>query len=301
MIILYNIAFSLFCLFYLPTFFLKKKSHDHLWERFGSIPSPKKEGNKLLWLKEGKKIFWLHTVSLGESLAAVALIEEIRRRFPNIQFAFSTTTRTGRAVLEKIRKEGEILFYFPLDLSWVTRRVVQKLEPDIFATVETEIWPNLILALKQKNVPILLLNGRISKQSFRRYRWIRWAIREALRGIDLFCMQYPEDGERIRNLGGDPEKIHIVGNMKFDLSVPLEGTSSHEVRRRLGLKEEEMLWVAGSTHPGEEKSILEIYQVLSRTDPHLRLLIAPRHPERTQEVVGLIGAFHRPTTLFSEN
>jgi len=238
---------------------------------------------------------------LGESLAAVALVEEIRKQFPNIQFSFSTTTRTGRVVLEKLRKEDEVLFYFPLDLSWVVRRVVQKLDPDIFATLETEIWPNLILALKEKNIPILLLNGRISKKSFRRYRWVRWAIRDALKEIELFCMQYPEDGERILKLGGRPEKIHIVGNMKFDLSLSPEGVSSHEVRRRLGLEAEETLWVAGSTHPGEERSLLEIYQVLSRNHPNLRLLIAPRHPERTKEVVKLIGTFHRPATLFSEN
>lgn len=288
---LYSIAFFLFCLVYLPTFFIKKKSGDHLWERFGSVLSQEKKG----------KIFWLHAVSLGEALAAAPLVEEIRNRYPEIRFAFSTTTRTGRAAFGKLRTPQDILFYFPLDFTWVIRRLLKRLKPDIFATMETEIWPNLLLTLKRHNVPALLLNGRISEKSFRNYRLIRWALQRPLVAIDLFCMQYQEDARRIQALGADPRKIHVVGNLKFDVRIPKEEGVSDGVREKLGLKPEEILWIAGSTHPGEEKWILEIYADLLRTHRNLRLLIAPRHPERAREVVKLIDTFHWKALLFSEN
>ncbi|MBI4435925.1 MAG: 3-deoxy-D-manno-octulosonic acid transferase [Candidatus Omnitrophica bacterium] len=292
MVFLYNIAFLLFALLYLPTFFLKKKSHDHLRERFGFLPKVKRSEGKILWL---------HTVSLGEALAALPLIQEIRKSFPNVQFAFSTTTKTGRTILEGIRKEDELLFYFPFDLSGVVHRVVRTVKPHLFVTMETEIWPNLILVLKKANIPIVLLNGRISKKSFRGYRWIRWALKGPLQRIDLFCMQHALDGDRIRALGADPTRIRILGNMKFDLvAVRGQETSSDGMRERLGLAKGEKLWVAGSTHPGEEKSLLQIYDGLSKDYPHLRLLIAPRHPERKREVVKLIQTFHREASLVSE-
>jgi len=292
MTLLYNIAFILFALFYLPTFFLKKKSQDHLRERFGFLPKVARSDGQTVWL---------HTVSLGEALAALPLIQEIRKTFPDVHFVFSTTTKTGRTILEGIRRKEELLFYFPFDVSSVVRRVVRTVHPHLFVTMETEIWPNLILALKKENVPIVLLNGRISKKSFRGYRWIRWALSGPLQKVDLFCMQHVEDGNRIRALGADPEKIRILGNMKFDLLAGREeGISCDGVREKLGLEKGEKLWVAGSTHPGEEKFLLEIYESLSNDYPHLRLLIAPRHPERKKEVVQLIRAFHREASLVSE-
>ncbi len=291
MFVLYNIALFLFCLFYLPIFFLKKKSGDHLGERFGSVPEKRGAG----------KVFWLHAVSLGEALAASEFVKDLRIRFPSIRFAFSTTTRTGRLALEKIRARDDTLFYVPLDFGSVVERALERIKPDYFATMETEIWPNLIYALKRARVPIFLLNGRISKKSFRRYRWVRWALSTSLEKIDLFCMQYPEDGDRIRQLGAPPEKIHVVGNMKFDLTLAKEEVPLEALREKLGLLQEEKLWVAGSTHPGEEKALLEVYTILSRDHPTLRMLIAPRHPERTKEVVKLIATFHREASLFSEN
>ena len=293
MTVLYNIAFFLFCLVYLPTFFLKKKSRDHLGERFGALPKQ---------TKGKEKIFWLHAVSVGETLATKPLVKKIREHFPEVRFAFPTTTKTGRAIFESLRKPDELLFYFPLDFSGVVQRSLQRLKPDLFAMMETEIWPNLILALKRRQVPILLLNGRISDKSFQKYRWIQWAIRRPLKEVDLFCMQYTEDGERIRSLGARPEKVHIVGNMKFDLDLsPQEAEEASGARGRLGLEENEILWVAGSTHPGEEEVLLEVYTDLAKAYPRLRLLIAPRHPERAKEVVKLIGSFDRKARLFSEN
>lgn len=289
---LYNVAFFLFCLFSLPIFFLKKKSGDHLRERFGSVPQ---KGSS------GKKVFWFHAVSVGEALAAQTLIQEIRERFPPIQFVFSTTTRTGRSVFEKIRKPDELIFYFPLDFRWVLRRTIQKVKPDFFATMETEIWPNLILALKEKNVPIFLLNGRVSPKSFRRYHWVRGRMKPLLRQVDLCCMQSPEDGERIRLLGADPAKVHVTGNMKFDLPFAEDSTAAEGMRKWLGIAPWEKLWIAGSTHPGEEESLLEVYTELSKEYPVLRLLLAPRHPERRREVVKLIEVFHRQPLLISEN
>ncbi len=287
---LYNAVFLLFCLGYLPVFLLKKKATDHLGERFGRVP--KREGTQ--------PCFWLHAVSLGEALAARSLIDEIRKRHPGLQFAFSTTTRTGRTVLEKMRQGEDLLFYFPLNFTGILRRAVRRLRPDFFATMETEIWPALILVLKEGDIPVFLLNGRISTRSFNRYRRIRWALRRPLQGIDLFCMQYPEDAERVQRLGAPSGKVFTVGNMKFDVAYS-GGESASGIRGRLGLKSHERLWVAGSTHPGEERFLLEAYGDLTQRHPDLRLLIAPRHPERAKEVARLIDGFRQKAVLISEN
>ncbi len=286
MTILYHLAFFLFALGYLPVFFLKKKSVDHFRERFGVLPKNS--------VPAGKRVLWLHAVSLGEALASVPLIQEVRKAFPDIHFSFSTTTRTGRTVLEGVRKKDELLFYFPLDLGWVVRRVIRTVRPVLFATMETEIWPNLLLTLKKENVRVALLNGRISDKSFRWYDRVRWALSAPLQSVDRFGMQSTEDAERIQKLGADPSKVRILGNMKFDLVTPRSGdVSVSGIRDRLGLGEEEKLWIAGSTHPGEETLLLESYIALSKEFPTLRLLIAPRHPERKGEVAALVHSFKK--------
>jgi len=290
--LLYHVTFFLFCILYLPSFLIKRKAQDHFGERLGNVSVPQKRGKRL----------WLHAVSLGEALALGPLVEEIRKTFPEIELVFSTTTNTGRAMLKRIQKEDEIVFYFPLDFGPIVRKSLRAIQPDYFATMETEIWPNLITVMKEEGVPIFLLNGRISKKSFRKYWWIRWAIRAPLKHIDLLCMQSHEDKERVCQLGADPQKVHVVGNMKFDLSFPeAKRKEASLMRGELGIQNGDMLWVAGSTHPHEERSLLKIYNTLVQEHPRLHLLIAPRHPERSKEVSKLIQSLHRKSVLFSKH
>jgi len=177
-----------------------------------------------------------------------------------------------------------------LDFSFFVRMVIDRINPSLFIIAETEIWPNLISYLGKKNIPVLTVNGRLSDSSFRGYLSIKFLVSRILKKVSLFCMQTPRDAERLINLGVDEKRIQVTGNMKFDAKANVNyKKDSLDYRKKLNLDPSESLLVAGSTHPGEEEIILNIYQRLLKDFPKLKLLIAPRHPERSQEVERLIN------------
>ncbi len=289
--ILYDLAFLVFSLFSLPRL-LRRQWLKTLPERLGRLPSSVSQPSS-------RPRLWLHAVSLGEALAARPLIERLRREFPETQLLFSTTTLTGRSAMERFRKPDEPLFYFPFDLGLITRRVLRQIRPTLFVTMETELWPNLFLELRRQGVPAVVVNGRLSGRSFRNYRRIRLLLRSPLEAVHLFCMQTQEDASRIESLGISRERIEVVGNMKFDAFRSQTPVDLEALRRRLGLTEKDFLWVAGSTHRGEEGEILEAFRRLRESYPALRLLLAPRHPERSQEVARLSGQKNLESFLVS--
>ena len=288
--ILYDLAFLVFSVISLPRL-LKREWRRTLFERSGRLPS------SLAHPSSGARL-WFHAVSLGEALAARPLIERLRQEFPKVKLVFSTTTLTGRSALERFRRQDEPLFYFPFDFHLITRRVLRQIRPSLFVTMETELWPNLLLELRRQNIPSVVVNGRLSGRSFQSYRWVRLFLRPALEGVSLFCMQTEEDAKRLEALGVLRKKIHVVGNMKFDI-LPKALSDPEALRRRLGLKEEDRLWVAGSTHRGEEAEILEAFRQLRLSQPTLKLLLAPRHPERSQEVARLSEQKKLPSLFVS--
>ncbi len=236
---------------------------------------------------KNQKIIWLHTVSVGEAQAAEGLIKELRQSCPEFRLVVSTVTKTGNAIVRKLLNPQEQATYFPLDIRLIVEKFIKTINPKIFIAAETEIWPVVTRSLSRRGVPLILINGRISSGSFKGYKLVRFFIRGILKKFDLLCMQTKEDAQRIIALGADESRVKITGNMKFDIDSSSFTVHSSELK----LKENEKLLIAGSTHPGEEKIILETYKDLIKIQPNLRLLIAPRHIERTAELEGLIKKF----------
>ncbi|MEC4675107.1 MAG: 3-deoxy-D-manno-octulosonic acid transferase, partial [Nitrospirota bacterium] len=256
---------------------LKKRCRRGLWQRLGvrlADPAP-----------PGKPVIWLHAVSLGEVTAAVPLVRAIHERYPQVVIMVSTITETGREVVEQRLGDVARHFYFPLDWSWVVRRVVRQLRPAAFIVVETELWPNLLKCLWKHGVPTILVNGRISSRSFGRYLLIRSFMAQILSMLSLCLVQSDRDRERLLELGASSEQVRRTGNMKFDhISLMKDHRLEDTLSARMRMKEEEDWIIAGSTHSEEENILLRGFQELSLIFPHLCLLLAPRHIERADRL-----------------
>ena len=230
-------------------------------------------------------VIWVHAVSLGEAVAVVPFVQELRARYPQHRLIVSTVTETGREAVEQRLHGVAEHCYAPLDFPWVVARVVRRLNPSVFLFVETEIWPNLLRTLSRRGVPSVMINGRLSSRSFEGYRRIRPLISLALAQVRLFLMQSDRDAERITALGADPSRVVRVGNLKFDQTVGGGASLIKEITRAgLGILEQAPVLVAGSTHPGEEEQILEGYESLLARYPETALVIAPRHIERASDL-----------------
>jgi len=279
MFLLYDLVFIIFAIVYLPYFLLRKKVHQGFKQRLGFLPTT---------LRLDRPI-WIHAVSVGEAKVAGILTKQLRQVYPQKRFIFSTITTTGNRIVHSFKQPGDLLFYLPLDLSFITRMVIAKLKPCVCIIVETEIWPNLIYQLSKMDVPTILVNARISNRSFLGYRMIKPLIKPLLNKMQLFCVQSYQDARRLSVLGAASDKLKITGNMKYDI-IDFKRDDA-DYRLRLGLSKTDQLFVIGSTHPGEEEVILDVYKRLISEFPRLRLLIAPRHPERASEIESLIEKF----------
>ena len=236
---------------------------------------------------------WIHAVSLGEVVAVAPLVRDLRRRYPQTRLVVSTVTETGREAVEQ-RLEGVAEHrYAPLDFPWVVNQAIDRLKPSLYVFVETELWPNILRSLQRRNVPSILVNGRLSTRSFERQRLpvIRNFYRTMLNMISCCLMQSERDAQRMIELGAEPSRVRCTGNIKFDQPIPQAGAGGAAVSKAaLGLADRDLLLVAGSTHPGEEETIVNAYRILSPEFPELRLVLAPRHIERAAQVAQMIHA-----------
>lgn len=236
-----------------------------------------------------KPVVWVHAVSLGEVVAVTPLVKELHRRHPGHRFVVSTVTETGREAVEQRLAGFAEHCYAPLDFPWVVSRMIARLRPALYLFIETELWPNLLRHLRRSGVPTVLVNGRLSTRSFARQQWglVRSFYRTMLQSLSLCLMQSDRDVERIVALGADPKLVRRTGNIKFDQPVP-DSTDSRSVRAALGLREGDRLIVAGSTHQGEEETLVDSYRRLVARHPSARLLLAPRHIERAEQVETMV-------------
>jgi len=251
-------------------------------DRFGLLPE------KIKSVCSKSKIIWVHAVSVGEIKAAGILAPFLRKAFPSHTLLFSTVTHTGNKVAKTIISGNESVFFLPFDISFIVDRVVRTVRPEIFISMETELWPNLILSLYKAGSRLILANGRISNRSYSRYKKGKFFISALLKKFSLILMQSDRDANRIIALGAQKEKVFVTGNLKFDIPLLDFDTKRTELRKRLNLKDEEVLLVAGSTHRGEEGDIIHGFSRLKKEYKDLRLLIAPRHIERAEEIEKLL-------------
>lgn len=232
---------------------------------------------------------WVHAVSVGEAIAAAPLIEGLRRSHPELPLVVSTVTETGARVVRERYAGIATHRYFPLDLPAAVRRVMDDINPAFFICMETELWPNMLRALAERGVPTMIANGRLSDRSFRRYRLVRGALRSVLADVRVFAMQSGEDARRMLALGAEPERVVVTGNIKNEASADPAGATDIW-RRLLALRPGQPVWIAGSTHRGEDEAVLEAHARVLETWPALTLVIAPRHPQRVAEVQALVTA-----------
>lgn len=299
MFILYDIIFAVFTLCYLSIYIFKNKFHPGFGMRLGFSPKALREKLK------GQRPIWLHAVSVGEVAASIKLIEQLRVEFPDKEIVISTVTPTGNKVAASIAGDQISLIYLPLDFSFIVKRVVSIINPSILIIAETEIWPNLISVISKRGIPIVTVNSRISDSSFKGYRMLKFLIAPILNKINFFCAQAKIDADRLAALGVKADKIEVTGNMKFDNAnignISKDGGDYAKVyREKLRLRAEDKLLIAASTHPGEEEIILNIYKNLKSEFSSLKLLIAPRHPQRAKDVGKLAQEYWFAPLLVSQ-
>jgi 3-deoxy-D-manno-octulosonic-acid transferase len=249
-------------------------------ERMGRLPSPLDAA--------GRASVWIHAVSVGEVFAARPLLPALRKTFPDLAVLVSTTTTTGRAVAAKSLDSADGLFYAPFDLPRPVRKAFDAARPRLLVLMETEIWPNLVHEGRRRGARVAIVNGRLSERSFRGYRRARGLVARVLREIDLFLMQGDDDARRILALGAPPERVRTLGNLKFDAARTTP--PSEEIRRLFDTAPRRPLWVAGSTMPGEEELVLASFRRVRESVPDLGLVLAPRHPERSDAIPALVEA-----------
>jgi 3-deoxy-D-manno-octulosonic-acid transferase len=238
---------------------------------------------------QGEPRIWIHAVSMGEVAAVHPLIRELRARFPGGALLLSTTTASGFQIARERLKEADGIFFFPFDVPFILNRYLRRVRPGLFILAETEIWPNTLRLAKKAGARTLLVNGRISDRSFPRYRKTRFFWTSVLDDLDLLSMIRVLDGERVIMMGANPIHVFVNGNCKFDqAALAADPERAAEMRRLLELKEGERVFVAGSTHEGEEDAAIQAFQAMREKHPDLIFLLIPRHIDRVPRVEKLL-------------
>jgi 3-deoxy-D-manno-octulosonic-acid transferase len=239
----------------------------------------------------GRERYWFHAVSVGEVLLLQSIIPELKSRSPAAEIVLTTTTSTGHAVARE-KFPNVTLGYFPLDFSWIVRRAISRIQPTQIVLVELELWPNFLKVAQREEIPVSLVNARLSEKSFRGYSRIRWLLKPALQSFNLLAVQNETYAERFLKLGAQPENVHVTGSVKFDrVNTDGRNVQTQQLRKAFELGEREPVFITGSTQDPEEKIALETWLELRNEFPELRLIIVPRHKERFEEVARLVESY----------
>jgi 3-deoxy-D-manno-octulosonic-acid transferase len=284
MYLLYDICLHLAVLASLPYLLLRRGSGAPSWrawrERLGHLPD-RTNPHRLTGI-------WIQAVSVGEVRLAATLLPALRERVSEARFYLSTTTPTGWGVANSsLAHRVDTLLYFPLDLRRCVRRTVDRLQPALFIALETEIWPNLLRLLGRREIPAVIINGRISPQAYGRYRRFRGFFRRVLAHVNLALMQTEDDARRIESLGMPPERVQVTGNLKYDLPEP--EADGDPMPAALGIRPQETVFIAGSTMDGEEEILLDSFEAVAGSCNEPLLVLAPRHPQRFDEVAEILS------------
>jgi 3-deoxy-D-manno-octulosonic-acid transferase len=234
---------------------------------------------------------WVHAVSVGEVLAVTQLVRELQSASPEVPVFVSTVTQTGQ-YLARERFGEDKAFFLPLDFGWAVRSYLHLLQPRLLVLAETEFWPNLLHLMKKRGAAIAVVNARISDRSFPRYRRFHWFFSRVLARIDMFLAQTEEDARRLVAVGAPSERVQVSGNLKFD--VRSAGASPLLMDLRRAIPAGSPIIVCGSTVEGEEEVLLSAFQDCLRQFPAAVMIIAPRHPERFDQVAGQIESAPAP-------
>ncbi len=231
-----------------------------------------------------ERSLWVHAASVGEVQAAAALIRALQQRHPQISTVVTTLTPTGRERARALFSDHTEVRYVPIDLPGAVRRFFDRVRPRVAVIFETELWPNLYHECGRRRVPLVLASARISTRSVRRYRRLPGLLKQTLANGVTIGAQGAGDAERFRALGADPARTHVTGNIKFDLHLPPDLVARGQALRQAFGIEQRPVWIAGSTHDGEEAILLEAQRLLRRSHANALWILAPRHPNRFTDV-----------------
>jgi len=234
-------------------------------------------------------VIWVHAVSVGETIAAAPLVNQLLQRHPGTPVLMTAMTPTGLARARSLFGDRVLYAFSPFDTPGAVRRFLDRVQPRALVIMETELWPNMITRSARRQVPIFLINARLSERSARRYERVESLVRPLLENICWIAAQAEEDAHRFLKLGATPSSVSVTGSIKFDIAISAETRAeSRAVRKRLG--EDRPVWIAASTHEGEDRQILEAHQAILDRYPRALLMIVPRHPERFSAVGSLVSS-----------
>jgi len=282
----YNILLLLSAIFLLPYYAVKilvaGKYRKSIGPKLGFTPET------LYKSMTGEPRIWIHAVSVGEVTAAAPIVASLRERFPGACIVLSTSTETGQEMAKKMMVGATSFMYYPLDLPFVVKKALCRVRPDVFVIVETELWPNFLRVCKSMNIRIVVANGRLSPRSFKRYYATRFFWRRILGFIDKVGAISETDATRFTAIGVPSATVSVLGNAKYDgLAARTDPRLIDQISAKIGMKAGERVFVAGSTHEGEEEVVLKVYRRLLKVYNDFRLVIIPRHIERGERVRAL--------------
>ncbi len=242
-----------------------------------------------LWSNDNKPVLWIHAVSVGEVNAATPIINRLFERYSQYQILVTTVTPTGAITVEQHFGKDITHLYLPYDLPFAVKRFLKIIKPSLLITMETEIWPNLYNACECSDIPILIINARLSEKSSKGYRLVSGLMKQTLMKVNVIAAQTRRDADRFISFGADKNKVFVTGNLKFDITIPHSITEQAQSLKRY-FSVNRPVWIAASTQEGEEEIVLKAHKTVLKKYPDAILILAPRHPERVNKVVTLCEA-----------
>ncbi len=261
-----------------------------LWLRGGKTPGYRERiGERFGFVSQQiqQQCIWIHAVSVGESQATQPLVRWLKEQFPETAIVISTTTPTGADRVRELYQQEVTHLYFPIDMPGAVNRVLDRLRPRILIIMETEIWPNLLHICKHRGLPVVLANARLSAASAKDYQRVAGMTREALQGFSAIAVQNAADAQRFIDLGAVKEDVHLCGSIKFDVRIPAS-VREQGALLKAACGAERPVWIAASTHTGEEEIVIRVHRQLRQRYPDALLILTPRHPERFDSVAAMI-------------
>ncbi len=279
--LLYNLLLlllsPLIALYILYRVLISGKSRNSWRQQLGASDVPKEI--------DGNDRIWIHAVSVGESVASAAVVHELKTALPETAVLMSTTTEKGQEMARKSVKDADGFFYYPFDLAPCVSRAIGRVRPVVFASTDTEIWPNFLHIAHRRGVRTAMINGTVSDKTLAGAKKIPWLYRWATSNIDRFCMQSQADADRVVRLGADPSKVVVTGNCKADEAPnPLTEAEQDSLLSTYRFTRENLVFIAGSTNPGEDEPVIDAFISARKAHPCLRLIVAPRQIERRAEI-----------------
>lgn len=284
--LLYNLAAILVVIIIIPVFAIRSIREKGFVERIKQSLGIFPDG--ALEPVAKKNCIWVHAASVGEIVATSPLIKEFRKEFPKSPILVSVVTTAGYEMANRIIKDADSIIYFPLDLPFVAASVIRRIHPRIFLNVETELWPNFLRNCRQLHIPVMMVNGRISEKSSRRYKYMFSILTDMIGTVKFFAMQSSIDANYIKQLGAPENLVTVTGNTKFDQTyTDVTPQEKEKILSDMGLKNAEGIFLAGSTHRGEEDYVLQAFKAVRENHKNAKLVIAPRELLRTREVISI--------------